>query len=171
MNKLIFISLLASSSCFAEVSTQLRESSSSMGIGLHSQGMMINYMYTGDSGYGIFLGGASVGFNNEDTSTEANYSWVDYSNKVCDSREAYHFGLAYQLNEYIKVGIGYGKKTTVYSYSGYWLGFSLRSGATEKISLSGAVGIVEVAAPKGFGLQILTGVNAVGAGLVVPLDF
>jgi hypothetical protein len=144
-----------SSVCFAEPAK-------SLSIGWHKQGVMFNFMYTGESDIGVFLGFAVSRRNEQDLPTDAYFSWINYSQKDWLTKDAYHGGLAYQVNQNIRCGIGIGSQSTTNYFWGYGVsGLPFRSG-TETISSSGPVGLVEITTDSGKGVQILSGNNSVG---------
>lgn len=138
----------------------------SVSIGVHSQGIMINIVRTGYSRFGFFLGYAGTERKDSDLPTEADFSWINYSNEDWKSKDAYHGGVAFRVNQNFQFGIGFGGKSTEYYKWGYGVsGLQFRSTKTRSKTENGAVGIIDFGQPKGWGGQIIGGANGFGAAI------
>ena len=162
MNKLIAILLLAGISL-----PGYAESNSSISMGWHRQGVMFNFMYTGERGVGGFFGGAFDSKYSWDIPTEAYFPWINYSEKDWISKDAFHGGVAYRINSNMRIGLGIGRQNTEYYYWGYGTSGTPFRAYTFSDTRTGPVGILEFTTDSGMGVQLLGGNDSMGAGFAV----
>lgn len=167
MRSLNLAILLAASACFAQDAPASRPpGGNSVGLGVHSQGLMINFVHTGQNRFGFFLGYAGTSREDKDLPAEANFSWITYNNEEWKSKNAYHAGVAFRVSPNLQLGLGYGGKSTEYYNWGYGVsGIPFRSTASHTKSESGVVGILDFGQPRGFGGQIIGGTNGFGGAV------
>jgi hypothetical protein len=138
-----------------------------MGMGWHRQGIMFNFMHTSESGWGGFIGGAFDTRDTADYPTEAYFPWINYSQKDWMSKNAYHAGVAYQINTNIRIGLGMGRQNTEYYKWGYGETGTPFRAYTFSDTRTGPVGMLEYTTDSGMGVQIIGGNDSLGAAFAI----
>lgn len=162
----VFLAPLIACTCMAQTAPWR----GSLGVGISDSGGMLTVAVTHPSRIGMFIGYATAKRKDADLPPEADFPWVNYTNREWEKKNAYHAGIAFMVTKNVTFGLGYGsKKKTMYEY-----GASTASGIVfrrpaEDESTDGAMGIVDVGAAHGMGLQIVFG--QFGGGLAVTYRF